>query len=51
MILKSAQNKANHFEIIMKSLKGLCNSKLQQIYAFIYYFFPGHPLLKNYSNA
>ena len=37
--------------MIMKSLYGLCNSKLQQIYAFIYYDFPGHPLLVNYSNA
>ena len=51
IILKSRQNKTNHFEIIMKSLSGLCNSKLQQIYAFIYYGFPGQPLLVNYSNA
>ena len=26
--------------MIMKSLYGLCNSKLDQIYAFIYYDFP-----------
>ena len=44
IILKSTQKKANHFEMIMKSL---CNSKLQQIYAFICYNFPGHPLLVN----
>ena len=51
IILNSTQNKTNHFEMIMKSLYGLCNSKLQQIYAFIYFDFPGHPLLVNYSNA
>ena len=28
IILKSTQNKTNHFEMIMKSLYGLCNSKL-----------------------
>ena len=37
--------------MIMNSLYGLCNSQLQQIYAFIYYDFPGHPLLVNYSNV
>ena len=31
MILKSTQNKTNHFEMIMKSLYGLCISKLQPI--------------------
>ena len=51
VILNSTKNKTNNFEMIMKSLYGLCNSKLQQIYAFIYYDFPGHPLLVNYSNA
>ena len=35
--------------MIMKSLYDLRNSKLKQIYAFIYYDF--HPLLVNYSNA
>ena len=35
----------------MKSLYGLCISKLEQIYALIYYDFPRHPLLVNYSNA
>ena len=37
--------------MIMKSLYDLCNSKLQQICAFIYYDFPGHPLVVNYRNA
>ena len=50
-VMKSTQNKTNLFEMIMNSLYGLCNSQLQQIYAFIYYDFPGHPLLVNYSNA
>ena len=47
IILKSTQNKTNHFEIIMKSLYGL---KLQQICAFICYDFRGLPLFVNYSN-
>ena len=37
--------------MIMKSLYGLYNSKLEQIYAFIYDDFSGHPLLVNYSNS
>ena len=37
--------------MITKSLYGLRNSKLQQIYAFFYHVFPGHPLLVNYRNA
>ena len=36
IILKSNQNKTNHFEMLMKSFYGLCNSELQQIYAFFY---------------
>ena len=51
IILKSTQNKTNHFEMIMKSLYGLCNSRLQQVYASFYYDSLGHPLLVNYSNA
>ena len=50
IILKSTQNKP-FFEMIMESLYGLCNSKLQQICAFFYYDFPGLPLLVNYRNA
>ena len=49
IILKLTQNKP-FFEMIMESLYGLCNSKLQQICAFIYYDLPG-PLLVKYSNA
>ena len=49
--IKTKQNKTNHFEMIVKSLYGICNSKLQQIYGFIYYDFPGHPLLVSHSNA
>ena len=45
--LKSTKKKKKHFEMIMKSLYDICNSKLQQICAFIYYDFPGHPLLVN----
>ena len=51
IILKSTQKKTNHFEMIMKSLCGLCISKFQKIYAFFYHDFLGHPLLVNYSNA
>ena len=49
MILKSTQNKTNYFEMIMKSLYGLFNSKLQQIYACICYDFLGTHYY--YSNA
>ena len=49
IILKSTQSKS--FRMIMKSLYGLCNSKLQQIYAFIFYDFPGLSLLLNYRNT
>ena len=37
--------------MIMKSLYGLCNSNLQQIYAFTYYDFPMLPTLVNYNNV